>query len=100
MWLPAEQTRTNSERGTQRNSVYAHLHFSPGASLSFISMSVCALIKEIVTAQSLTCIASVDGLTPPYFLLSVIYNWGKQNGELVSIWPVFLPTSGLDLEMM
>lgn len=100
MWLPPEQTRTNNERGSQRSRVCAHLTFSPGDYLSFVSMSISGLIKEIVNAHSLTCIASVDELTPPYFLLSVIYNWGKQNGKLVSIWPVFPLTSRLDLRMI
>lgn len=79
MWLPPEQTQMSSERGSQRSSIYGCLSFSPGACLSFVSVFISGLIKEIVNVHSLTCIASVHGLIPPHFLLSVIYNWGKQN---------------------
>lgn len=67
MWLPPEQTWTNHERGSQRSSAHDGLPFSPGACLSFVSVSIRGFIKEIVHAHSLTCSTSVDELTPLIF---------------------------------
>lgn len=72
MWLPPEQTQLNNGRGSQRSSVHGRLSFSPGAYLSFVSMFISGLIKDIVDVHSLTCIDSVRELAPPYFLLYVI----------------------------
>lgn len=92
--VAATRANTDNERGSQRRSVYGCLSFSPGAYPSFVSMFISSLIKDIVNVHSFTCTAS------EHFLLSVIYNWEKRHGELVRVWPVFLPASGLDLKMM
>lgn len=78
-------TRANTDEQWQRKLEEQQLWSSAlePRCLSFVSMSIRGLIKEIVHAHSLTCIASVDELTPPYFLLSSTTGENKMGNWLV-----------------
>lgn len=80
MWLPPKQTETNSKRASQRSSIYIHTSFSPSTYLSFVSMFINGLMKKIVYMHSLTCTASVYGLTPP--LLSADYHSTAEENKM------------------
>lgn len=94
----ASTQRWTIREGNPRSSVYNHTCVTPSTCLSFASMLISGLMKKTFCILSLTCTASVYGLAPACFLLSVIQvsfsnSWGKYNGDSARIWPMFLPMS-------
>lgn len=94
----ASTQRWTIREGNPRSSVYDHTCVTPSTCLSFASMLISGLMKKTFCILSLTCTASVYGLAPACFLLSVIQvSFSNSWGYIMEIQPGFGPCSCLCL---